>query len=93
MKDTEWSGLMKLPDREVIKIIRVKLGQANAYIEELKEELEKNKVKKTYKDALEQANNRIENLQKQLDKSRKECNKVVEENIRLKKQLFKNETK
>ena len=93
MKDSEWSGLMKLPDREVIKIIRVKLGQANAYIEELKAELEEMKCRKVKDTTITQANGRINNLQKELEKSRKECNKVVEENIRLKKQLFKNETK
>ena len=93
MKDTEWSGLMKVPDREVIKGLRVKLGQANAYIDELKEQLEEMKCRKVKDTTINQANGRINNLEKELEKSRKECNKVVEENIRLKKQLFKMQEK
>ena len=89
MKDTEWSGLMKVPDREVISSLRVKLGQSNAYIEELKEELEEMRCRKVKDATITQANARINNLEKELEKSRNECNKVVEENIRLKKQLFK----
>lgn len=89
MKDSEWSGLMKVPDREVISSLRVKLGQANAYIDELKAELKEMKCRKVKDTTITQANARINNLEKELEKSRKECNKVVQENIRLKKQLFK----
>lgn len=89
MKDNEWSGLMKVPDREVISSLRVKLGQANAYIDELKSELEEMKCRKVKDITITQANARINNLIKELEKSRNECSKVVQENIRLKKQLFK----
>lgn len=89
MRDTEWSGLMKIPDKEVINELRIKLGQANAYIDELKAELEEMRCRKVKDTTITQANSRISNLEKELQKSRNECNKVVNENIRLKKQLFK----
>lgn len=89
MKDTEWSGLMKIPDKEVIKGLRIKLGQANAYIDELKAQLQEMQFRKVKDETITQANARINNLEKELEKSRNECNKVVQENIRLKKQLFK----
>ena len=39
-KDTvERCGLLKVPDEAVIRALRVELGQANAYIDELKEEI------------------------------------------------------
>jgi len=34
-KDKEWSGLLKVPDSEIIKLLRTELGKANAYIQEL----------------------------------------------------------
>lgn len=38
-KDTEWSDLCKVPDEVVIKTLRIELGQANSYIEELEAEI------------------------------------------------------
>lgn len=93
MKDQEWSGLMKVPDYEVIKQLRIKLGKANSYISELEDKLKEYTARKVKEDRLISLEGRIKNLEKQLEKSRKECNKVVEHNIRLQKQLFKIEVK
>jgi predicted nucleic acid-binding Zn-ribbon protein len=93
MKDQEWSGLMKVPDYEVIKQLRIKLGKANSYISELEDKLKEYTGRKVKEETFISLEGRIKNLEKQLEKSRKECNKVVEHNIRLQKQLFKIEVK
>lgn len=38
-KDDELFGLMKVPDSVIIKELKIELGKANAYIDELKEEI------------------------------------------------------
>jgi hypothetical protein len=93
MKDQEWSGLMKVPDYEVIKQLRIKLGKANSYISELEDKIKEYTGRKIKEERLISLEGRINNLEKELEKSRKECNKVVEHNIRLQKQLFKIEAK
>jgi predicted nucleic acid-binding Zn-ribbon protein len=89
MKDKEWSGLMKLPDSEIIKQLRIKLGQANSYISELEDKLKDFSQKRVKEQTIISLEGRVKNLEKEIEKSRKECNKVVEHNIRLQKQLFK----
>jgi hypothetical protein len=89
MKDKEWSGLMKVPDAEIIKQLRTKLGQANSYISELEEKLKEYTQRKIKEQSFICLEGRVKNLEKELEKSRKECNKAVEHNIRLQKQLFK----
>jgi hypothetical protein len=49
-KDSEWSGLLKVPSEVVISELRIKLGQQNAYISELEDKvkaLEGRKIKET----------------------------------------------
>lgn len=89
MKDKEWSGLMKVPDSEIIKQLRIKLGQANSYIAELEDKLKDFSQKRVKEQTIISLEGRVKNLEKEIEKSRKECNKVVEHNIRLQKQLFK----
>lgn len=89
MKDREWTGLLKIPSEEVIKELRVKLGEANSYISELEDKLKDYTGRKVKEQTFISLEGRIKNLEKQLEQSRKECNKVVEHNIRLQKQLFK----
>ncbi len=89
MKDKEWSGLMKVPDSEIIKQLRIKLGQANSYISELEDKLKDLSQKRVKEQTIISLEGRVKNLEKEIEKSRKECNKVVEHNIRLQKQLFK----
>jgi hypothetical protein len=93
MKDKEWSGLMKVPDYEIISRLRIKLGEANSYISELEDKIKEYTGRKIKEDTFIAMDGEIKNLKKQLEKSRKECNKVVEHNIRLQKQLFKIEVK
>jgi DNA repair ATPase RecN len=93
MKDREWSGLLKIPAEEVIKELRIKLGEANSFISELEDKLKEYTGRQVKEQRLISLEGRINNLEKQLEKSRKECNKVVEHNIRLQKQLFKIEAK
>lgn len=88
MKDKEWSGLLKIPSEEVIKELRVELGKANAYIKELEEKLASLSGKEIKQQSFINLNGRVKNLEKELNASRKECNKVVEHNLRLQKQLF-----
>lgn len=89
MKDKEWTGLLKIPSEEVIKELRIELGKANAYINELEHRLNSlgglKEIKAQHLDSLER---RIKNLEKKLEKSRKECNEVVAHNLRMQKQLF-----
>lgn len=93
MKDREWSGLLKIPAEEVIKELRIKLGEANSFISELEDKLKEYTGRQVKEQTLISLEGRINNLEKQLEKSRKEFNKVVEHNIRLQKQLFKIEAK
>ena len=89
MKDTEWSGLLKIPNEIVIKDLRIQLGGLNSYIQELEDKilnLKNIEVKLDYIKCLENKNN---NLEKKLEQSRKECNKVVAHNLRLQNELFK----
>lgn len=92
-KDKEVHGLMKIPSEVVISELRQELGKANAYIEELKEMFNSFNKKEFKVQTLINLEGRISNLLKELEQSRKECNRVVAENIRLKKQLFNNELK
>jgi cell division protein ZapA (FtsZ GTPase activity inhibitor) len=93
MKDKENYGLLKIPSEAVIKELRVELGKANAYIQELKERMKLINTKEVKVQTLINLEGRVKNLEKELEKSRKECNKVVQENIRMRKQLFDNELK
>jgi len=88
MKDQEWSGLLKIPNEEVIKELRIELGKANSYIKELEEKLASLSGKEVKQQTLTCLNGRVKNLEKELNSSRKECNKVVEHNLRMQKQLF-----
>ncbi len=88
MKDTEWSGLLKIPSEEVIKELRIELGKANAYIKELEDKLKQLSSKEIKQQSFICLEGRVKNLEKQLAASRKECNKVVEHNIRMQKILF-----
>lgn len=88
MKDKEWSGLLKIPSEEVIKELRVELGKANEYIKELEEKLASLSGKEIKQQSFICLNGRVKNLEKELNASRKECNKVVEHNLRMQKQLF-----
>ena len=89
MKDKEVHGLMKIPSEVLIKELRIELGKANSYIKELEERLDSlgglKEIKKTHLECLERT---IVNLEKKLNKSRKECNEVVEHNLRMQKQLY-----
>lgn len=88
MKDKEWSGLLKIPSEEVIKELRIELGKANAYIKELEDKINSLSGKEIKQQTFINLDGRVKNLEKQLNASRKECNKVVEHNLRLQKQLF-----
>ena len=93
MKDKENYGLLKIPEEAVIKELRIELGKTKAYIEELKDTMKLINSKEFKVQTLINLEGRVKNLEKELEKSRKECNRVVQENIRMKKQLFDNELK
>lgn len=88
MKDKEWTGLLKIPSEEVIKELRIELGKANAYINELEHRLSELNGVRIKEHKLVCLEGRVKNLEKELEKSRKECNKVVAHNLRMRKQLF-----
>lgn len=61
-KDTEWSGLLKVPAEAVISELRIKLGQQNAYISELEDKLKEREaktIKETKVKHLENENKRL----------------------------------
>jgi hypothetical protein len=93
MKDKENYGLLKIPEEAVIKELRIELGKTKAYIEELKDTMKLINSKEVKVQTLISLEGRVKNLEKELEKSRKECNRVVEQNIRMRKQLFDNELK
>jgi hypothetical protein len=93
MKDKENYGLLKIPEEAVIKELRIELGKTKAYIEELKDTIKLINSKEVKVQTLISLEGRVKNLEKELEKSRKECNRVVEQNIRMRKQLFDNELK
>ena len=70
MKDKNVHGLEKIPDSEVIIILRQELGKANAYIDELKDNIKENQVRKVKNGTVESLTGRILNLEKQLKKYR-----------------------
>ena len=88
MKDKEWTGLLKIPSEEVIKELRIELGKANTYINELEHRLNELNGVSIKEQKLVCLEGRVKNLEKELEKSRKECNKVVAHNLRMQKQLF-----
>jgi hypothetical protein len=49
MKDTEWSGLEKIPDELLIQTLRIELGKQNTYVIELEEVV---KLKQSEKEAI-----------------------------------------
>ena len=93
MKDKENYGLLKIPEEAVIKELRIELGKTKAYTEELKDTMKLINSKEFKVQTLINLEGRVKNLEKELEKSRKECNRVVQENIRMRKQLFDNELK
>ena len=93
MKDKENYGLLKIPEEAVIKELRIELGKTKAYVEELKDTMKLINSKEVKVQTLISLEGRVKNLEKELEKSRKECNRVVEQNIRMRKQLFDNELK
>lgn len=66
-KDAERYGLSKVPDDIIIRQLRVELGKANAYIQEL-EELTKNpaRILSEYKQNIKGERKRAEDLQKKV---------------------------
>jgi threonine dehydrogenase-like Zn-dependent dehydrogenase len=93
MKDKENYGLLKIPEEAVIKELRIELGKTKAYVEELKDTMKLINSKEVKVQTLINLEGRVKNLEKELEKSRKECNRVVEQNLRMRKQLFDNELK
>ena len=70
MKDKAVHGLDKVPDSAVISQLRQELGKANAYIDELKDQLSEREPKKIRKEMLDNKDGEIRNLKKQLKKYR-----------------------
>jgi uncharacterized coiled-coil protein SlyX len=62
MKDKEWSGLMKIPDEVVIRELRIRLGQQEAYIAELEDKLKEKEYKAVKQTKLEHLENLNANL-------------------------------
>jgi phosphoribosylanthranilate isomerase len=89
MKDSEWSGLMKIPDEVLISQLRIKVGQLESYVQELEEQV-KEKVLKTVKitklEHLERDNERLKAL---LMDTRNRLGDLGSRNQRLEKELFK----
>lgn len=80
MKDTEWSGLEKIPDELLIQTLRVELGKQNAYIVELEEAV---KLKQSEKEAvIMKMNYKNSMLDKEIEKlklaNKDNLNKVVD---------------
>jgi hypothetical protein len=87
-KDKEVHGLMKIPEEAVISELRIELGKAKCYIQELEEKIKLLSGREIKQQTFDCLSGRIKNLEKELEKSRKECNKVVAHNLRMQKQLF-----
>lgn len=88
-KDEEWSGLLKIPDSEVIKQLRIELGKANSYISELENKIKSISKEKPIKKAhVENLNTQITNFKNQLESARKRLLKTTKENDLLQKQLI-----
>ena len=87
-KDSEWSGLLKLPAEVIISELRVKLGQQASYITELEDKLkerEKKEVKQSKLDHLEKENAR---LTQRLTDAHNRLSDVGQLSRRLEKQLL-----
>jgi hypothetical protein len=80
MKDTEWSGLEKIPDELLIQTLRVELGKQNAYVIELEEAV---KLKQSEKEAvIMKMNYKNSMLDKEIEKlklaNKDNLNKVID---------------
>jgi hypothetical protein len=88
-KDQEWSGLLKIPDSEVIKQLRIDLGKANSYIQELECKIKEYDKPKPIKRAhVEHLEKQVETLRNQLLSCRNRLLKFSIENQLLQKQLL-----
>jgi t-SNARE complex subunit (syntaxin) len=84
-KDKEWSGLLKVPDSEVVKLLRTELGKANAYIQELENTKgDVLKLEKKCKKLLDKCNS----LDGLLVNARRRIQDLIISNEALKKQLL-----
>jgi hypothetical protein len=101
-KDKEWSGLLKIPDEEVIKQLRVELGKANSFIEELNYKIRNLEIELDDKciklNSFKKGNNKLDlprdvkdilsDLNKKIISQGKEIAHLKNENRILKNQLF-----
>lgn len=99
MKDEEVFGLLKVPDEVIIKELRIKLGIANATIDELSYELDLLKsstvrdlvtkiksLKGTIKSLVSERKNDV--YFKKYQEQKKECNRLMKANSELVGKLY-----
>ena len=63
-KDSEWSGLEKVPDKEIIKNLRVEIGKLKSYIVGLEYRIAKNAASKSVASRIHNLEGEIKNLKK-----------------------------
>ncbi len=88
MKDKEWSGLMKIPDEVVIRELRIRLGQQEAYIAELEDKLKEKESKAVKQTKLEHLENLNANLTAKLADAQNRLGDLGLRNKRLEAELL-----
>jgi hypothetical protein len=89
MKDSEWSGLMKIPDEVVISELRIKVGQLESYVEELEEQVKERALKTVKLSKLEHLERDNERLRTLLMDAQNRLGDLGKRNQRLETELFK----
>lgn len=88
-KDSEWSGLLKIPAEVVISELRVKLGQQASYITELEDKLKEREAKTIKESKVQHLENEVRRLTEKLKDSQNRLGDLGQRNQRLEIELLK----
>ena len=88
-KDSEWSGLLKIPAEVVISELRVKLGQQAAYIAELEDKLKEREIKTVKQTKLDHLESEVKRLTQKLTDAQNRLGDIGRRNQRLESELLK----
>jgi hypothetical protein len=87
-RDTEWSGLLKIPAEIVITELRVKLGAQDSYIAELEYKLKEREPKDVKESKLLHLEKDVERLELKLKEAESRLGDMGKKNRILESQLF-----
>ncbi len=87
-RDSEWSGLLKIPAEVVISELRVKLGAQDSYIAELEHKLKQREPKDIKESKLLHLEKEVERLELKIQDAESRLGDMGKKNRILESQLF-----